>query len=339
MTDSSRTATRRQKSEGDSRQGEFELIRWIQSQVGGGHNLLDGIGDDCAVEQTAADQLLLTSTDLLIEDVHFRRCWTSMFDLGRKSVAVNLSDIAAMGGSPRTLFLGLGFSRQMVTEDLHAFIRGFIAEAKACNVVLAGGDTCASPGPLMISVTVHGTVSPEQIIRRSGAAPGDSIYVSGTLGDSALALQRLQAGQQPATCLAARLHTPRAQVALGRYLAAGGWATAMIDVSDGLLADLTHLLVASGVGAEISREKVPLSPAFRDACTAEPELFDLALAGGEDYELLFTSPWADLQQRLEPEVKVTRIGTVCQQQGLRISREDGTEYQCRQRGFDHFRSD
>lgn len=321
-----------------SRQGEFELIRWIQNQMGNGDGQICGIGDDCAVEKSTGDQLLLTSKDLLIEDVHFRRNWTSMYDLGRKSVAVNLSDIAAMGGEPQSLFLGIGSSRQLPSEQVRELIRGFIAEAKAYGVVLAGGDTCGSPGPLIISVTVHGTVAAENIIRRVGAAVGDSIYVSGTLGDSALALQLLQTGQCPADDLAVRLHTPKAQVALGKQLAMAGWVSSMLDISDGLLADLTHLLEASDVGADIHRHALPLSAAFCRACAADAGLIDLALAGGEDYELLFTSPYADLDKRLAPKFKATRIGTICQQRGIRIYLADGTEYRCGRQGFDHFAS-
>jgi thiamine-monophosphate kinase len=316
--------------------GEFELIRWIQEQVGSCDRLLCGIGDDCAIDQLPTNQLLLTSNDLLIEDVHFVRAWTSMYDLGRKSVAVNLSDIAAMGGSPRSLFLGIGRSKHLKEADLKDFIRGFIQEAKQHDVVLAGGDTCGSPGPLIVSVTVQGQVPAGKAVARHGAGCGDAIYVSGTLGDSALALKMLQTGLIPPAHLAQRFHTPSARVDVGRYLSENGLATAMLDVSDGLLADLNHLLIASGVGAEVTLSTLPLSEAFRSALVQDPTLIDLALAGGEDYELLFSSSRHDLEQIAVPAPGITKIGKITADAGIIIRQDNGDIYQCRRQGFDHF---
>src|SRR6056297_163623 len=316
--------------------GEFELIHWIQRQVGSCDQLPVGIGDDCAIDQLPPDQLLLTSKDLLIEDIHFKRAWTSMFDLGRKSVAVNLSDIAAMGGKPRALYLGLGRSKQLKEADLKDFIRGFIYEAKQYDVILAGGDTCGSPGPLIVSVTVQGQVPTGKAVTRRGAVCGDALYVSGTLGDSALALQLLQSGLNLPPHLAQRFQTPSARVALGCFLSENELVTAMVDVSDGLLADLNHLLVASGVGAELALSALPLSEDFRSALNQDPTLIDLALAGGEDYELLVTSARHDLVQSAIPAPGAVKIGTITAGAGLIIRQENGDSYQCRQRGFDHF---
>lgn len=316
--------------------GEFELIRWIQEQVGNCDHLTRGIGDDCAVQPQVQGQELLTSTDLLIEDIHFKRSWTSMFDLGRKSVAVNLSDIAAMGGVPQSLFLGIGRSKQIGPEELKDFIRGFLYEARQNDVVLAGGDTCGSPGPLIISVTVQGSIAATTAVQRRGARSGDCIYVSGTLGDSALALQQLQEGKIPAAALAQRLHTPKARVTLGCSLSELKLATAMLDISDGLIADLNHLLTASGVGAELDLAAIPLSEDFRLALNDDPGLIDLALAGGEDYELLFSSPRPDLAGHPELEPGVVKIGTICAGSGMKIQQADGRSYRCRRQGFDHF---
>lgn len=316
--------------------GEFGLIRWIREQVGASDSLVQGIGDDCAIEELDHGEQLLTSTDLLIEDVHFKRNWTSMFDLGRKSVAVNISDIAAMGGTPQSLYLGIGRPKQVTVTEIKDFIRGFLSEAGLFKVVLAGGDTCASPGPLMIAVTAHGRVAKSAAVCRRGARIGDAIYVSGTLGDSALALQKLLSGKQPESALAQRLHTPTARVALGQQLVKRRLATAMLDVSDGLLADLNHLLVASEVGAELELGAIPLSGAFRKALRQDPKLIDLALAGGEDYELLFTSAVPDLDRQTDFNPAVKRIGTICQTPDLRIRQADGSDYQCNQQGFDHF---
>lgn len=318
------------------RSGEFELIRWIKEQVESFGQMPGGIGDDCAIDQLPPDQLLLTSNDLLIENIHFNRAWTSMFDLGRKSVAVNLSDIAAMGGKPRALYLGIGRSQQLEEADLKDFIRGFLYEARQHDVILAGGDTCGSPGPLMISVTVQGQVPSGTAVMRQGSGCGDAIYVSGTLGDSALALQLLQAGQTPPSPLALRFHTPSARIDLGCFLSEQKLATAMVDVSDGLLADLNHLLVASGVGAELKLSALPLSETFRSALDQNPTLIDLALAGGEDYELLFSSARHDLEQMALPAPGVVKIGYIRAGTGIIIRQDNGDIYQCRQRGFDHF---
>jgi thiamine-monophosphate kinase len=316
--------------------GEFELIQRIQQQAGTAEHLIVGIGDDCAIQRQSADQQLLTSTDLLIEGVHFDLRWTSLEELGRKSVAVNLSDIAAMGGTPQSLFLSVACPQRLSSDDLQQFTASFLHEAKKYAVTLAGGDTCRSPGPLMISVTVQGVCATGRAILRSGATPGDAVYVSGTLGDSALALHMLQQGETPPPHLASRHHTPSARVTLGQQIAGQQLASAMLDVSDGLLGDLGHLVADSVVGAELELNKIPLSTAFRAALAADPQLIDLALTGGEDYELLFTSKAQDLERRPELLPNVTRIGVITAEPGIRCRRPDGSFYHWVRGGFDHF---
>ncbi len=320
----------------NNRWNEFSFISWIQGQAGSGSHLSQGIGDDCSIQPQQAGQDLLTSTDLLIEGVHFKREWTSLFDLGRKSAAVNISDIAAMGGTPQSLFLGIGRSKDLSDGEMEQFLMGFLAEIKTYGAVLAGGDTCSSPGSLMISITVQGTVTTDAAICRQGASYGDAIYVSGSLGDSALALHLLQNGQQPDNFLAARFHTPTPRVALGQVLSKRQLATAMLDVSDGLLADLGHILESSGVGADLEIAELPLSGSFKMALDGNSELIDLALAGGEDYELVFTSPLKDLDTQIDKSHVVTRIGIISQEAGLRIHQKNGDIYQCQRGGFDHF---
>ncbi|BCR06867.1 thiamine-monophosphate kinase [Desulfuromonas versatilis] len=321
--------------------GEFGFIRRLRQQVSDGPGVRLGIGDDCAALELPPGELLLTTTDLLIEQVHFRRDWTDPRSLGRKSVAVNISDIAAMGGTPRHLFLGLGIPAATEAEELEAFMAGFIEAAAEYGAALVGGDTCRSAGPLLISVTAQGSVPAEELVRRGGARPGDAIYVSGTLGDSALALDRLLAGAEPDPWLARRHHDPTARSGLGRALAAARLPSAMIDLSDGLLADLGHVLEASGVGARVELGLVPLSPAFRAALAAAPGLVELALAGGEDYELLFTlDPRHEPQlQRLAAEVGVplTRVGRIVSpEEGLQILDLQGHPYRPTRLGFNHF---
>lgn len=316
--------------------GEFGLIRQIQQRAGTAEHLLKGIGDDCAIQYQREGWELLTSTDLLIEGVHFNRQWIGMEELGRKSAAVNISDIAAMGGQPKSLFLGVASPADISVAELEQFIAGFLAVAEQHGATLAGGDTCRSLGPLLISVTVQGEVEAGQAICRDGARVGDAIYVSGTLGDSALALTDLLEGRSPEEALLKRHNRPEARVNLGRKLSTGRLASAMLDVSDGLLSDLGHILEASGTGAELELAALPLSAPFRSRLREKPSLIDLALAGGEDYELLLTSPCEDLSEKALGEPKLTRVGTVSRQPGINIRQADGSLYRCLRGGFDHF---
>lgn len=321
--------------------GEFGFIERIRGAVDKleGNGVRLGIGDDCAVLELPVGQVLLTSNDLLIEEIHFRSDWSDWRDLGGKCVSVNVSDVAAMGGSPRHLYLGLAIPATMAMDDLDAFLEGFLEAASDYGAVLVGGDTCRSPGPLMISVTIEGAAPADQVVARSGARPGDAVYVSGTLGDSALALQLLSSDRPVADELAYRHHRPQARVALGRALAEAQLPSAMIDVSDGVLADLGHILEASAVGARLDHALFPLSPAFRQALAEDPALFELALCGGEDYELLFTVP-ADKERLLADlvvDVPMTRIGTVTDaEQGFLLADEAGQVRPVKAKGFNHF---
>lgn len=318
--------------------GEFGLIARIRQAVTDPAELPLGIGDDCAAARVPPGELLLTTTDLLIEQVHFRRDWTTPRELGRKSVAVNVSDIAAMGGTPRQLFLGIGVPADFPLTEIEDFLQGVLAAAAEYGATLAGGDTCRSPGPLFISVTAQGSVPPQQLLTRSGARPGDAIYVSGTLGDSALALRQLQAGRVPIPELARRHHDPRARVELGRQLAAGQLASAMIDLSDGLLGDLGHILAASGVGASLQPGLLPRSAALSQALP-DAEQQELALTGGEDYELLFTVPAAQqaaVAALASTGLPLTRIGGIRAESGLELVAADGSILLPPTGGFKHF---
>lgn len=318
--------------------GEFGLIARIRQAVTDPAELPLGIGDDCAAARVPPGELLLTTTDLLIEQVHFRRDWTTARDLGRKSVAVNVSDIAAMGGTPRQVFLGIGVPADFPLSEIEDFLQGVLEAAAGYGATLAGGDTCRSPGPLFISVTAQGSVPPQQLLTRSGARPGDGIYVSGTLGDSALALRQLQTGRVPIPELARRHHDPRARVELGRQLAAGQLASAMIDLSDGLLGDLGHILAASGVGASLEPGLLPRSAALSQALPAA-EQQELALTGGEDYELLFTVPAAQqdaVAALASTGLPLTRIGMIRAEPGLELVAADGSILPPPTGGFKHF---
>ena len=320
--------------------GEFAFIERIRAKAASSPDLALGIGDDCAAGRVPPGHLLLTTTDLLLEGVHFRRDWTDLFSLGRKSVSVNVSDLAAMGGRPTALFLALGIPDDLALEELDRFTAGVLAACADYGAVLAGGDTCRSPRGLFISVTAEGTVAEEEMVTRGGARPGDLLWVSGTLGDSALALRELSAGRTAPPEIVARHHDPAARVGLGRALAEGGLASAMIDVSDGLLADLGHILDSSRVGALVESALAPLSSSFRKALQRDETLIDLALTGGEDYELLFASPpaaAAAVQALSTPEVPLTQIGRLLPQgDGLKVLDLRGDECACPRAGFDHF---
>ena len=188
----------------------------------------------------------------------------------------------------------------------------------------------------MISVTIQGTITAGSAICRTGASCGDAIYVSGTLGDSALALQHLKQQQTPEPFLAQRFHTPTPRVTLGQELATKQLATAMLDISDGLIGDLNHILKASKVGASIELAHLPLSKPFKQKLDTDSTLIDLALAGGEDYELVFTSPYHDLSKRLKSTLPITKIGTITATSGLNLKQIDGSDYSCQLGGFDHF---
>ncbi len=318
--------------------GEFAFIDTISARLDGSADVLLGIGDDCAATTIPAGEVLLTSKDLLIEDVHFKREWCSMSELGHKSAAVNLSDIAAMGGKPRHCFLGLGLPPQCRVDEVDAFIAAFIATMSAAGCQLAGGDTCASRAGLLISVTVHGSGVASRLCRRDGAAVGDDIYVSGTIGDSAVALYLLQHEQAVPPHLLRRHHRPEARLALGAQLA--GVASAMIDVSDGLCADLGHILRRSRLGAEIDSSLVPLSQPLRAWLEQHPEQRQLALNGGEDYELLFTAAPAARaavqQAAATAHTPISRIGTTTATPGLTILTAAGVSRRDNPTGFNHF---
>jgi len=321
--------------------GEFGLIERLRRMVGRDPVGTLGIGDDCAVWSVPAGQQQLVTTDLLLEGTHFRRDWTDLYRLGRKAVAVNLSDLAAMGGTPTQLMLGLGLPNDSSLDEVDALLAGFVEAAAEAEVHLVGGDTCRAQQFLTIAVTAFGTVPLNRAVRRSTARPGDLLFVSGTLGDSALALQLLQQGTEPDPFLQQRHLDPVARVELGIRLAASGRVSAMLDVSDGLVADLAHLLGNQVSGALLSEASIPLSKPFKDSLADPRRRIELALSGGEDYELLFTAASLDRDEILglarEVGVQVTPIGVLDnQRQGIWLERADGATVAVPIGGFQHF---
>lgn len=321
--------------------GEFGLISRIAAGVFSHESVITGIGDDAAVTALSAGMQLLTSTDMLLEDVHFRRAWHDPYRLGRKSLAVSVSDIAAMGGSPRWALLSLAIPSGLPLEFIDDFIRGFLSMASESRVALIGGDTCSSRGGLIVSVTIMGEQFPGRIVRRSGAMPDDDIWVTGTLGDAALALRLLERGETVSGELIARLLDPAPRVPVALALAESELVTAMIDISDGILADYGHIAELSGVGGCIHREDLPLSGGFRShAAQFGVSPWQPALSGGEDYELCFTAHRCNREKIIECAKKcgiaVTRIGIVTSCPGVTAVNPDGSLYQAQTEGFNHF---
>ena len=282
------------------RLGERGLIRRIrESRVASGAPGVEvGIGDDTAVLVVPPDHRLLATTDLLIEDVHFRRSSASPADIGWKALAVNLSDIAAMGGIPRWALVALAVPAGTGVEAVDAFYAGMAEAAAPHAVAVVGGDTSASPDGWMVNVTLLG-VHPGAPRLRSDARPGDAVAVTGSLGASAAGLYALEVGPERARAtglapasladiVAAHLR-PRARVAEGRWLGAAPGVRAMMDCSDGLATDLEHICRESGVGARVRLDDVPVAPAALAAAHAlGADARDWAVGGGEDYELLLT---------------------------------------------------
>ena len=322
--------------------GEFELIERFFKRPAGRNAL--GVGDDCALLAPAAGMQLAVSTDMLVEGRHFLST-VDPFKLGHKALAVNLSDLAACGASPLAFSLALSLPR--VDEAwLDGFSRGLFALADAHACELVGGDT--TQGPLTICITVFGEVPSGGALLRSGARAGDDIYVSGSVGDARLALEvvrgRLSVPADVFEAARARLEQPTPRVALG--LALRGVATAAIDISDGLAGDLSHVLHQCGVGARIeSAAAMSLLAAAARHPGAAPLLpgetvLDLVLAGGDDYELLFTaatSARAAVQAAATASsTPVTRIGVTQAEPGLRIVDASGALLDRRFASFDHF---
>ncbi|MEA5115041.1 MAG: thiamine-phosphate kinase [Geobacteraceae bacterium] len=320
--------------------GEFGLIDRIARCVTDGAGVALGIGDDAAAVAHSAGNLSLITTDMLVEGVHFDLSFCDPFSLGRKSLSVNLSDIAAMGGTPRHFLLSMAVPPSADLALLDDLIRGMMQRATEFGVSLIGGDTCSSPDRLVLSLTVLGEQLPEKIVRRSGAGPGDNICVTGTVGDSALGLKLLKNGERDDFLISRHLD-PTPRVREGRALADACIPSAMIDLSDGLLADLQHILDSSSAGARLREADIPLSPHFLARFPAmDDEARTMALSGGEDYELLFTVPpirmpdLFSLMQELGTPVAV--IGSVTETNGLSVVDTDGNQLPLRKKGFNHF---
>ncbi len=311
---------------------EFDLIQTYFTDCGAVRaDVALGVGDDAALLRTPPDRELVLTQDTLVEGVHFLP-GSDPEGLGHKALAVNLSDLAAMGAEPAWVTLALTLPR-VDAIWLSGFARGFCALARKMGARLVGGDTCR--GPLNISVAAHGLVPAGRALRRDGARSGDDIYVTGTLGDAGLGLRHLRDGLVLADAAQACLRLERPEPRLSAGLALRGLATAAIDISDGLMADLGHILEKSRVGAELELERLPCSGTVRDYLSRTAD-WSQPLAAGDDYELCFTLPPAQAGRLVDFPCVVTRVGRIEQTPGLRIHGPDGTDYHPAAAGYEHF---
>jgi thiamine-monophosphate kinase len=332
--------------------GEFGLIELLAAslptEVQAASGLQLGIGDDAAVWQPSPGEHVVLTTDSLVEDVHFRRDWTDWESLGHKTLAVNVSDLAAMGAIPRLAVISLGLDGDERVCDLQALYGELGALARRLGMTIAGGDIVRSPRGVVLHVTALGETRGRRVLTRSGAKPSELIGVTGTLGASAAGLRLIELDaedprrQAATSSLLIEAHLrPEPRVALGAALLEHG-ATSAMDLSDGLLGDLPKLLAASGVTAILNEGKIPVAAAVRALFPGE--WVDLALRGGEDYELLFTAPrhkWNAIEGAIEQAGgTVTAIGEVLGRRpgtpSIELIGFDGTRRTGSLGAFDHF---
>ncbi len=325
--------------------GEFGMIERIRAGFPVPEGCV-GIGDDCAVIEQPGSRVQLVTTDLLVEDVHFLRNRITPEELGQKSLAVNLSDIAAMGGAARAAFLSIGLPKETEVAWLDGFFAGLGELSRATGCALLGGDTTGSPRGVVINIAVLGEAERGRVIYRSGAQPGDVIAVTGVLGDSGAGLRLLLEGDEvegdaDARYLVKAHHRPVPHLAEGAWLAASGAVRAMMDVSDGIESDLRHILSASKVGARITVDRLPVSDAMRRMAGRKGwNVGELAATGGEDYVLLCAMDPARFDALAESFAArfgrpLTAIGRVEAEPGLRLE-DQGRLVRWQRHGFDHF---
>ena len=316
---------------------EFQFIENIKSKY-----RLDKVGDDCALLPKDHVTDLLITADLLVEDIDFRLEWTTPEFLGHKALAVSLSDIAAMGAEPKWAMLSIGVSEKLwKTDFLDRLYAGWHELGRKYDVELVGGDISRSPDKLVIDSVVGGEVPKGKAIRRSGAKPGDAIFVTGYLGGAAAGLRLLESGRKFDLSLPAgtrhlllRHLQPLPQVATAKLLQQIGLATSLIDISDGLSSDLMHVLDASHLGARLHRDQIPIDPAISGSRELAEDAFKLALHGGEDFELLIT---LDPERAAEAlDLGFHKIGETTAKSSI-IEFIDGSEQTIlEERGFQHF---
>ena len=323
---------------------EFELISRIQAKVGrAGPGVLRGIGDDCAVIGGKTGKLTLLTTDAIVEGRHFYRPFFKPFEIGLKAVATAVSDVAAMGGHPLHLLISLGLPKKGAERFVNGFYDGVRTACRKWNLSVVGGNLTASK-ILWISTTVIGEVEKKDCRYRSGAKPGDGIFVTGPLGNAAMGLFLHQRGRKIPPVFARAQKTPVPRLREGEFLGKFSGVTSLIDISDGLLADLGHILATSRAGAVLEWEKIPRHPQLGPLAKKNGfSIRDLVLSRGEDYELLATVRRSVektlIRMAKSGGIKLFRIGTIVRRaQGLKIVDSQGKNIPFSASGYDHFKS-
>jgi len=331
--------------------GEFALIARLQQRL---HDtthrqVVRGIGDDCAVLRPSAGMDLLLTTDTQEEGVHFRRDWATPQDIGWRCLAVNVSDIAAMGGSPLGAVIALSVPASLEVAFVESLYDGLQELATAYDCPIIGGNVSKASEHMAVTITVLGEVPCGSGVYRSGAQVGDEIWVTGDLGGAKAGLEVLSHPEAVANLATAavlkRYRRPCPRLREAQYLRQHGVLHSLIDLSDGLSSDLAHICTESGVGAQLEAVRLPVSAEVREVARAlQVDPLTFALHGGEDFELCLTAP-AGCLASLQPlfagqfQCPLVRVGTVKPERGIRLRLADGTEQPLRARGYDHFRSD
>lgn len=307
---------------------EFDLIKTYFAPLAYGFPGSLNLTDDAAVIDVPDGMQLVVTKDAIVEGVHFLGSEDAAL-IARKLLRVNLSDLAAKGATPLCYLLAVMLPASTTEAWIKDFASGLATDQQEFSIALAGGDTTRTNGTLCLTLTALGLVSQGQMLKRRGARAGDGVYVSGTLGDAALGLLCLQGALSRNTALEHRYFLPEPRLALGKQLL--GIATSAMDISDGLVQDLGHICAASGVGAVIERGCIPLSDVARAAIKHNSASWETILAGGDDYEILFTAPEGKVTS-----LPVTRIGTVVAESSVRVLDESGKDIPIAKRGFTHF---
>jgi thiamine-monophosphate kinase len=326
---------------------ERALLARIRARVPHSHpDLVLGIGDDAAILQQRRNHADVVTSDMLIEGVHFRRAWSSPQDVGAKAVAVNLSDLGAMGAEPRVALVSLALPADLPLTEFDGLIDGIADAAREGGIAVAGGNLTRSPGPLMVDVTAIGAVHPRKALRRDGMRPGDDIYVTGTIGAGAAGLAWLErhgmpAADSPASPAVRHACRPRPPLRAGVALSRAGVSRAAIDLSDGLADGLRRLSEASGCGLHLDAPALPIDPSARFIFESlGADVVSAAVAGGDDYQLLFTVRPRNQGRfrgvRALLRAPVTKIGTAVAGGDLRVDGASGVDLTSL--GFDHFRT-
>jgi len=327
--------------------GEFEFVRFLRTMMPqDGGDIVRSVGDDCFAARSFGEDLMVSTIDTFVEGIHFKREYATYEQTGRRCMAASVSDIAAMAGTPVYSLVSLSLPADFIFDDAVGMFVGLQNTAQMYGCPVVGGETTSTNGPATVTVTVIGRVDPDRMVSRSGAKEGDSIYVSGHLGDAMAGLLAFENGDDDFEALKDSFLFPEALVSLATALTNSYTVTSMIDVSDGVAADIGNICNESSCGAVLYEDKLPLSDDLlqlwskygKDRKNGKTAA-DFALSGGEDFELLFTSDDSSMPEKFElAGCGITRIGEItAQPEGITLHRADDTVEQITSKGYEHFK--